>query len=66
MKNGLDRHYSKANFLSHILQDSTFSQLISIPMSGLSLKTRVFAAVKATNLDRRYIIQRNICFIFYI
>ncbi|KTF83488.1 hypothetical protein cypCar_00009958 [Cyprinus carpio] len=36
-----------------LYNDSTFSQLISIPMSGLSLKTHVFAAVKATNLDRR-------------
>lgn len=37
-----------------ISQDSSFSQQLSIPMSGLALKTRVFAAVKATNLDKRY------------
>lgn len=36
------------------LQDSTYSQPLSIPMAGLALKTRVFAAVKATNLDKRY------------
>lgn len=27
-------------------------------MAGLTLKTRVFAAVKATNLDRRYYIEK--------
>ncbi|XP_051963565.1 zona pellucida-like domain-containing protein 1 [Xyrauchen texanus] len=42
--------------------DSTFSQLISIPMSGLSLKTRVFAAVKATNLDRRWNVLMDHCY----
>uniref|UniRef100_A0A667X2J5 Zona pellucida like domain containing 1 n=1 Tax=Myripristis murdjan TaxID=586833 RepID=A0A667X2J5_9TELE len=41
--------------LSMILyNDSTYSQQLSIPMSGLALKTRVFAAVRATNLDKRY------------
>ncbi|KAF3692660.1 Zona pellucida-like domain-containing protein 1 [Channa argus] len=40
--------------LSLILyNDSTYSQPLSIPMAGLPLKTRVFAAVKATNLDKR-------------
>ena len=36
------------------MQDSTYNQPLSIPMAGLALKTRVFAAVKATNLDKRY------------
>lgn len=36
------------------LQDSSYIQQLSIPMAGLTLKTRVFAAVKANNLDRRY------------
>lgn len=35
------------------LQDSWFYQPLSAPPSGLPLKTRVFAAVKATNLDKR-------------
>lgn len=35
-------------------QDSAYSQPLSIPMAGLALKTRIFAAVKATNLDKRY------------
>uniref|UniRef100_A0A8C4EP49 Zona pellucida-like domain containing 1b n=1 Tax=Dicentrarchus labrax TaxID=13489 RepID=A0A8C4EP49_DICLA len=40
--------------LSMILyNDSTYNQPLSIPMAGLALKTRVFAAVKATNLDKR-------------
>lgn len=36
------------------VQDSSYIQQLSIPIAGLTLKTRVFAAVKATNLDRRY------------
>ncbi|XP_055052283.1 zona pellucida-like domain-containing protein 1 [Misgurnus anguillicaudatus] len=49
--------------LSLILyNDSTFSHLISIPMNGLSLKTRVFAAVKATNLDRRWNVLMDHCY----
>ncbi|XP_077063543.1 zona pellucida-like domain-containing protein 1 [Siphateles boraxobius] len=45
-----------------LYNDSTFSQLISIPISGLSLKTRVFAAVKATNLDRRWNVLMDHCY----
>uniref|UniRef100_A0A8C1FPJ7 Zona pellucida-like domain containing 1b n=1 Tax=Cyprinus carpio carpio TaxID=630221 RepID=A0A8C1FPJ7_CYPCA len=45
-----------------LYNDSTFSQLISIPMSGLSLKTHVFAAVKATNLDRRWNVLMDHCY----
>ncbi|KAI7800611.1 putative zona pellucida-like domain-containing protein 1 [Triplophysa rosa] len=49
--------------LSLILyNDSTFSQLIYIPMTGLPLKTRVFAAVKATNLDRRWNVLMDHCY----
>ncbi|TDH14778.1 hypothetical protein EPR50_G00024490 [Perca flavescens] len=36
-----------------LYNDSTYNQPLSIPMAGLALKTRVFAAVKATNLDKR-------------
>lgn len=35
------------------VQDSSYIQQLSIPMAGLTLKTRVFAAVKANNLDKR-------------
>ncbi|MEQ2275859.1 Zona pellucida-like domain-containing protein 1, partial [Xenotaenia resolanae] len=37
-----------------LYNDSTYIQQLAIPVAGLTLKTRVFAAVKATNLDRRY------------
>lgn len=40
------------NTLSYV-QDSSYIQQLSIPMAGLTLKTRVFAAVKANNLDKR-------------
>ncbi|TRY90420.1 hypothetical protein DNTS_018916 [Danionella cerebrum] len=45
-----------------LYNDSTFSQLIAIPPSGLSLKTRVFAAVKATTLDRRWNVLMDHCY----
>ncbi|XP_061576366.1 zona pellucida-like domain-containing protein 1 [Cololabis saira] len=49
--------------LSMILyNDSTYNQPLSIPMSGLALKTRVFAAVKATNLDKRWNIFMDYCY----
>ncbi|XP_078122193.1 zona pellucida-like domain-containing protein 1a isoform X2 [Sander vitreus] len=35
-----------------LYNDSSYIQQLSIPMAGLTLKTRVFAAVKASNLDR--------------
>lgn len=53
---------AKSHVISHLclndnllfIQDSSYIQQLSIPMAGLTLKTRIFAAVKATNLDRRY------------
>uniref|UniRef100_A0A3P8YV95 ZP domain-containing protein n=1 Tax=Esox lucius TaxID=8010 RepID=A0A3P8YV95_ESOLU len=49
--------------LSLILyNDSTYYQQLSIPMAGLALKTRVFAAVKATNLDKRWNILMDYCY----
>ncbi|KAM9733700.1 zona pellucida-like domain-containing protein 1 isoform 1-T1 [Menidia menidia] len=49
--------------LSMILyNDTTYNQPLSIPMAGLSLKTRVFAAVKATNLDKRWNILMDYCY----
>ncbi|XP_078142911.1 zona pellucida-like domain-containing protein 1a isoform X1 [Centroberyx gerrardi] len=35
-----------------LYNDSSYVQQLAIPMAGLTLKTRVFAAVKASNLDR--------------
>ncbi|XP_005937976.3 zona pellucida-like domain-containing protein 1 [Maylandia zebra] len=49
--------------LSMILyNDSAYNQPLSIPMAGLALKTRVFAAVKATNLDKRWNILMDYCY----
>lgn len=42
------------------MQDSSYIQQLSIPMAGLTLKTRVFAAVKANNLDKRYSLKASI------
>uniref|UniRef100_A0A3Q1IQA4 Zona pellucida-like domain-containing protein 1 n=1 Tax=Anabas testudineus TaxID=64144 RepID=A0A3Q1IQA4_ANATE len=44
------------------VQDSLYIQQLSIPMAGLTLKTRVFAAVKATNLDRRWNVLMDYCY----
>ncbi|KAJ3591491.1 hypothetical protein NHX12_009435 [Muraenolepis orangiensis] len=45
-----------------LYNDSTYNQPLSIPMAGLALKTRVFAAVKATNLDKRWSILMDYCY----
>ncbi|XP_037313206.1 zona pellucida-like domain-containing protein 1 isoform X2 [Pungitius pungitius] len=45
-----------------LYNDSTYNQPLSIPMAGLALKTRVFAAVKATNLDKRWNIFMDYCY----
>ncbi|KAI3373121.1 hypothetical protein L3Q82_006360 [Scortum barcoo] len=45
-----------------LYNDSSYIQQLSIPMAGLTLKTRVFAAVKATNLDRRWNILMDYCY----
>lgn len=46
-----DIRYTDAVF---VFQDSTYSQQLLIPSTGLPLKTKIYAAVKATNLDGRY------------
>lgn len=51
-KKNVRENVTNVLFLVHV-QDSSYVQQLSIPMAGLTLKTRVFAAVKATNLDRR-------------
>uniref|UniRef100_A0A8B9JNK5 Zona pellucida-like domain containing 1b n=1 Tax=Astyanax mexicanus TaxID=7994 RepID=A0A8B9JNK5_ASTMX len=59
-----DNNGTFVSTLSLILfNDSSFIQQLSVPMAGLPLKTRVFAAVRATNLDRRYCI---ICILFLL
>ncbi|XP_056323176.1 zona pellucida-like domain-containing protein 1a [Danio aesculapii] len=45
-----------------LYNDSSYIQNLAIPMSGLTLKTRVFAAVKATNLDRRWNVLMDYCY----
>ncbi|KAF6725744.1 Zona pellucida-like domain-containing protein 1 [Oryzias melastigma] len=45
-----------------LYNDSSYVQQLSIPMAGLTLKTRVFAAVKATNLDRRWNVLMDYCY----
>ncbi|XP_066556364.1 zona pellucida-like domain-containing protein 1a [Amia ocellicauda] len=45
-----------------LYNDSTYVQQLSIPMAGLTLKTKVFAAVKATNLDRRWNVLMDYCY----
>ncbi|XP_058270016.1 zona pellucida-like domain-containing protein 1 [Hemibagrus wyckioides] len=58
-----DNNGTFVSTLSLILyNDSSFSQQLSVPMAGLALKTRVFAAVKATNLDRRWNILMDYCY----
>ncbi|XP_062873115.1 zona pellucida-like domain-containing protein 1 [Trichomycterus rosablanca] len=58
-----DNNGTFVSTLSLILyNDSYFNQQLSVPMNGLALKTRVFAAVKATNLDRRWNILMDYCY----
>ncbi|TWW74256.1 Zona pellucida-like domain-containing protein 1 [Takifugu flavidus] len=45
-----------------LYNDSSYIQQLSIPMAGLTLKTRVFAAVKANNLDKRWNILMDYCY----
>uniref|UniRef100_A0A3B3VS02 Zona pellucida-like domain-containing protein 1 n=1 Tax=Poecilia latipinna TaxID=48699 RepID=A0A3B3VS02_9TELE len=48
--------------LTFLLGDSSYIQQLSIPVAGLTLKTRVFAAVKATNLDKRWNVLMDYCY----
>uniref|UniRef100_A0A087X4B4 Zona pellucida-like domain-containing protein 1 n=1 Tax=Poecilia formosa TaxID=48698 RepID=A0A087X4B4_POEFO len=45
-----------------LYNDSSYIQQLSIPVAGLTLKTRVFAAVKATNLDKRWNVLMDYCY----
>ncbi|KAK2828930.1 hypothetical protein Q5P01_019964 [Channa striata] len=57
---------SNGSFISTLnlllYNDSSYIQQLSIPMAGLTLKTRVFAAVKASNLDRRWNVLMDYCY----
>uniref|UniRef100_A0A3Q3GFM7 Zona pellucida-like domain-containing protein 1 n=1 Tax=Kryptolebias marmoratus TaxID=37003 RepID=A0A3Q3GFM7_KRYMA len=45
-----------------LYNDSSYIQQLSIPVAGLTLKTRVFAAVRASNLDRRWNVLMDYCY----
>ncbi|XP_070799874.1 zona pellucida-like domain-containing protein 1 [Pituophis catenifer annectens] len=45
-----------------LYNDSTYSQQLIIPNTGLPLKTKVFAAVRATNLDGRWNVLMDYCY----
>ncbi|NXQ16515.1 ZPLD1 protein, partial [Peucedramus taeniatus] len=45
-----------------VLQDSTYSQQLLIPSTGLPLKTKIYAAVRATNLDGRWNVLMDYCY----
>ncbi|KAG8451989.1 hypothetical protein GDO86_003973 [Hymenochirus boettgeri] len=45
-----------------LYNDSTYSQQLLIPSSGLPLKTKIYAAVRATNLDGRWNVLMDYCY----
>ncbi|KAK6486103.1 zona pellucida-like domain-containing protein 1 [Huso huso] len=45
-----------------LYNDSTYAQQLAIPNAGLPLKTKVYAAVKATNLDGRWNVLMDYCY----
>ncbi|XP_028820703.1 zona pellucida-like domain-containing protein 1 isoform X2 [Denticeps clupeoides] len=57
---------SNGTFIStlrlELYNDSSFSHQLSLPPSGLGLKTRVFAAVTASNLDSRWNVYMEYCY----
>ncbi|XP_061074189.1 zona pellucida-like domain-containing protein 1 [Conger conger] len=60
VKDGNGTFISTLNLL--LYGDSTYVAQLSIPATGLSLKTRVFAAVKASNLDKRWNVLMDYCY----
>ncbi|XP_078476031.1 zona pellucida-like domain-containing protein 1 [Lampetra planeri] len=57
---------SNGTFIStlHMLlyNDSSYSELLHIPSRGLELKTRIYAAVRAKNLDERWHVLLDYCY----
>ncbi|OWK00557.1 hypothetical protein Celaphus_00019547, partial [Cervus elaphus hippelaphus] len=49
-----------------LYNDSTYNQQLIIPSIGLPLKTKVFAAVQATNLDGRYFRAPVFCWLKHV
>ncbi|NXA47215.1 ZPLD1 protein, partial [Nothocercus julius] len=45
-----------------LYNDSTYSQQLLIPSAGLPLKTKIYAAVRATNLDGRWNVLMDYCY----
>ncbi|NXL44066.1 ZPLD1 protein, partial [Podilymbus podiceps] len=45
-----------------LYNDSTYSQQLLIPSTGLPLKTKIYAAVRATNLDGRWNVLMDYCY----
>ncbi|XP_048350505.1 zona pellucida-like domain-containing protein 1 [Sphaerodactylus townsendi] len=45
-----------------LYNDSTYSQQLIIPSTGLPLKTKIFAGVRATNLDGRWNVLMDYCY----
>uniref|UniRef100_UPI00358F645B zona pellucida-like domain-containing protein 1 n=1 Tax=Myxine glutinosa TaxID=7769 RepID=UPI00358F645B len=59
-------HQGNGSFQStlhlQLYNDSAYNYLLIIPQKGLPLKTRIFAALKATDLDRRWNVLMDHCF----
>ncbi|XP_029434664.1 zona pellucida-like domain-containing protein 1 [Rhinatrema bivittatum] len=45
-----------------LYNDSTYSQQLFIPSTGLPLKTKIYASVRATNLDGRWNVLMDYCY----
>ncbi|XP_043927922.1 zona pellucida-like domain-containing protein 1 [Protopterus annectens] len=45
-----------------LYSDSTYSHHLTVPSAGLPLKTKVYAAVRATNLDGRWNVLMDYCY----
>ncbi|XP_067363288.1 zona pellucida-like domain-containing protein 1 [Channa argus] len=46
----------------HLYRDSLYQELLTIPTTGLNLKTKIYVAVKATNLTSRFNVLLDRCY----
>ncbi|TKS80850.1 Zona pellucida-like domain-containing protein 1 [Collichthys lucidus] len=46
----------------HLYQDESYEDILFIPQTGLKLKTKIYVAVKATNLTERFNVLLDRCF----
>ncbi|XP_073526559.1 zona pellucida-like domain-containing protein 1 [Phyllobates terribilis] len=60
VRDGNGTFISTLNLL--LYNDSTYSQQLLIPSTGLPLKTKIYAAVRATNLDGRWNVLMDYCY----